>query len=144
MHLSSIQKLSLSCSLKWSTNFPCSIGSLQRCTSDNPKLNFEGAFTIIFHLERVFFFTNIQKVQQTTHINDNPDFQILYHAMHGDNQDGKPFLCMQGFEPTMLKDWQWEDHSDGLMSLMDVINGNMSDGACTQGKLLMAGMKWNK
>ena len=42
----------------------------------------------------------------------------------------------------MLKDWQWEDNSNWCMSLMDVMNGNMSDGACTQGKLLMAGMKY--
>ena len=61
--------------------------------------------------------------------------------MHGDCQDGEPFQCMQGFEPTVLKNWQWKDHLDGSMSLMGVMNGNMSVGACTQGKLLMLGMK---
>ena len=49
--------------------------------------------------------------------------------MHGGHQDGEPFQCLQGFEPTMLKDWQWEDNSNWCMSLMDVMNGNMCGGA---------------
>ena len=31
---------------------------------------------------------------QTTFVNDNPDFQILYQAMHGGCRDGEPFLCL--------------------------------------------------